>query len=205
MHITNTTARIRERVTALPLGQPVSSKEFMDLGSRAAVDQALARLVKAGVLSRPVRGVYVRPKKNPYAGEVPAEPMKIAEALAAATGSVVQVHGAEAARRMGLSTQVPTQPVFNTSGPSRRFRLGQMQVVLKHVSPRKLALAGRPAGVALTALWYLGKASVNGQTIERVRSLLAPEEFEALRSAAHLMPGWMHDVFVKHRETLRNA
>ena len=31
--------------------------------------------------------------------------------------SIVQVYGAEAARRLELTTQVPTQPVFSTSGP----------------------------------------------------------------------------------------
>jgi hypothetical protein len=201
----NTTGKIRERMAALDLGQPATSKEFMAFGSRAAVDQALTRLVKAGALSRVTRGVYVRPRRSPYAGEAPPEAIKVAEAIAAETGNVVQVHGAEAVRRMGLSTQVPTRPIFYTSGPSRRFRLGQMEVLLKHVSPRKLALTGRPAGIALTALWYLGKEAVNLETVERIRSRLPREEFEVLRSSTRLMPGWMHDAFVKFEETRQHA
>ena len=193
--------KIRKRAEALPLGQPVTSKEFMECGSRAAVDQSLSRLTKAGILSRVARGVYVRPSRNVYVGEVPPEPIKVAEAIAAQTGNVVQVHGAEAARRMGLSSQVPARPIFYTSGPCRRFHLGRMEVLLQHVSQRKLALAGRPAGVAFTALWYLGKAVVKTETIEQIRSRLPPEEFEALRSEVRSMPGWMHDAFVRHRET----
>ncbi|HPO11929.1 MAG TPA: DUF6088 family protein [Candidatus Hydrogenedentes bacterium] len=203
--MTNTIKKIREYIEALPLGQPVTSQEFMEFGSRAAIDQALARLVKAGTLSRVTRGVYIRPKKSPYAGEVPPEPIKVAEAIAAETGSVIQIHGAEAARRMGLSTQVPTRPIFYTSGSSRRFNLGQMQVLLKHVCPRKLALYGRPAGIALTALWYLGKTVVTVETIEHIGSKLPRSEFEVLCSSTRSMPGWMHDVFVKFKATARHA
>lgn len=201
----STSEQIRERAEQLPIGQPVTFKEFMAYGSRAAVDQALTRLVKAGILSRPARGVYMRSKKNSFIGEVPPEPIKVAEAIAEEFGGVVQIQGAEAARRLGFSTQVPTRPIFYTSGPNRRFHLGQMEVVLKHVSPRKLALAGRMAGVALTALWYLGKSMVTPQTIEHLRARLAPEEFEALRAASKAMPGWMHDAFLVHEERMRHA
>ncbi|MFA6242718.1 MAG: DUF6088 family protein [Candidatus Hydrogenedentales bacterium] len=194
----STTESIREKVLQYPLGHPIMLREFLAYGGRAAVDQALARLVRVGILTRPARGVYTRPKRNPYVGEVFPEPMKVAEAIARETGSAVQVHGAEAARRMGFTTQVPNRPIFYTSGPNRRFRLGEMEVVLKHVSPRKLALAGRPAGVALTALWYLGKDAVDAKTIEHVHAQLTPEEFTALMSVSFLMPGWMHDAFMRH-------
>lgn len=196
---------IKSEVGRLPEGQPVTSKAFLAFGSRASVDQALSRLVKSGVLLRPARGLYVRPRRNAYVGAVSPEPIRIAEALAAESGSKVQVHGAEAVRRLGLSTQVPTRSVFYTSGPSRRFRLGATLVFLKHVSPRKLALVGRPAGIALTALWYLGKENVTTETVEHIHSRLGPEEFEALCAEVSEMPGWMHDAMLKYAGRLRHA
>ncbi|RMP31109.1 hypothetical protein [Pseudomonas coronafaciens] len=39
----------------------LSAKEFLHLGSRAAVDQALSRLAKAGRLIRATRGITWRP------------------------------------------------------------------------------------------------------------------------------------------------
>ena len=44
-----------------PEGTPVLAKGLLHLGSRAAVDQALSRLVRRGVLLRVGRGVYVLP------------------------------------------------------------------------------------------------------------------------------------------------
>jgi hypothetical protein len=187
------TEKITAKAELLPLGEPVTVREFLPLGRRASVDQALARLVKKGVLSRAARGIYVRPKRNPYVGDILPDPAQIAEVVAGETGGHIQVHGAEAARCMGFSTQVPVRPIFYTSGPSRQFHLGKMEILLKHVSPRKLALAGRPAGIALTALWYLGRREVNARTIDQIRAHLTEEEFEVLLSAAPSMPGWMHD------------
>ena len=200
----STLSKIWSQAQKLPVGSPVTSRTFMSLGNRAAVDQALTRLVKAGMLSRAARGVYVRPLHNPYVGKVTPEAITIAKALAEETGSIVQVHGAEAARRMGFSTQTPMRPVFITDGPTRRFHLGTMEVLLQHVSPRKLSLAERPAGIALTALWYLGENAVDTAAIDQVRDQLSPEEFQALSAATVLMPIWMQNAFRKYQDDAPN-
>ena len=46
---------------ALPEGGLLSPKEFLHLGSRAAVDQTLTRLTREGQLLRVVRGTYALP------------------------------------------------------------------------------------------------------------------------------------------------
>ena len=192
--------KIRTHMAATPEGQPVSTRSLLAYGSRAAVDQALSRLVKQEYLIRPVRGVYVRPERSVYVGVVPPDPMEVARVLAEPYGGMVQVQGAEAALMMGFSTQVPMHHVFQTSGPSRKLRLGRLQVTLKHVAPGRLALAGRPAGVALTALCYLGPNAVTSRVLEKTRSRISKEEFEVLRNATQFMPEWLRRAFVTHRE-----
>jgi hypothetical protein len=195
---------IRQRIENTPLGEPFTSATFLEWSTRASVDQTLSRLAKAGRIVRVARGVYVRPKESRYIGKVMPEPFKIAEAIAKATGATVQVHGAEAAHRLELSTQVPTQSVFYTSGPSRCFRVGNLEIRLRHTSPRKLALAGQPAGLALAALWYLGKGGLTESVIESIRKKLSSSEFEVLKSAAPSMPAWMADALIRHeRRALR--
>jgi hypothetical protein len=191
-----TMARIRENLAAIPEGEPVVSSAFLRYGSRAAVDQALSRLTREGLLSRVARGVYVRPKSNEFVGEVPPEPFRVAQAIAKAAGTIVEWHGAEAARRLGLTTQMPTKPVFLTTGTPRRLRLGSIQIELRRAAPRKLYFAGRPAGEALSALWYLGRKGVTPKTINTLRRILPPEEYKALSGARQIMPSWMADAFV---------
>ncbi|MDB5970678.1 MAG: uncharacterized protein JWQ90_3128 [Hydrocarboniphaga sp.] len=201
----STSELIRQYVQKLPAGEPFTPAAFLGMGARASVDQVLSRLAKAGAITRVTRGVFVRATESRHLGKVLPEPSKVAETVAKAKGASLQVHGAEAARRFELTTQTPTQPVFYTSGPSKRFRMGKMEVVLKHAASRKLAFAGRPAGVALSALWYLGKNEVTLSTIEKIRRKLPASEFEALSAAKASMPGWMAAVFYRYEQQAVNG
>lgn len=69
-----------------------------------------------------------------------------------------------------------------------------------NVAARKLALAGRPAGQALSALWYLGRRQVTPATFERIAAKLPQIEFEALRSAKASMPAWMIEALRRYEE-----
>jgi Family of unknown function (DUF6088) len=200
-----TTELIRQHVQELPAGEPFTSSVFLGMGARASVDQALSRLARTGAITRITRGVFVRPSESRHLGRVLPEPSKVAETMAMTKGASIQVHGAEAARRFELTTQTPAQPIFYTSGPSRRFRMGKMEVVLKHAATRKLAFAGRPAGLALSALWYLGKNEVTPNTIEKIRRKLPASEFAALSAAKASMPGWMADAFYRYEQQAVHA
>ncbi len=187
----NTAQAIRERITVQAAGEPFTPALFAGLGSRAAIDQTLMRLTQAGRIERIGHGLYIVPKAARFGVKSMPAPEKVAQTLAASQGAAIEVHGAEAARRFGFSTQVPAQPVFYTSGSSRTVRLGKMVVRLQHVAPRKLALAGRPAGQALSALWYLGRHQVTPATFRRIAKKLPRTEFEALCNAKAVMPTWM--------------
>ncbi len=64
--------QILEQVAGLREGASVSAKELLHLGTRAAVDQALSRLVKRGQLLRAGRGLYVRPVETRFGQRPPS-------------------------------------------------------------------------------------------------------------------------------------
>ena len=191
---------IIRKIKSLRRGKPFLSNDFLKFGSRAAVDQVLARLVKAGEIKRIKRGLFVKPERNAYVGEVLPGAEEVARFLAKQTGAKLAISGAEAARRFGFTTQVSSQSVFLTDGPSRNYRLGNQEVRLKHVAPRKVALAGRPAGEALSALWYLGSDEVSPSTFERIEERLPQEEFSVLVKNREVMPGWMRDALHQYQK-----
>lgn len=196
---TSTTSEtIRYRIASFAPGEVFTSRDFLGLGTRAAIDQALARLVKAGQIDRVARGIFIRSKENRYVGKVPPSPAAVVAAIAKHQGAQVEVHGAEAARYFGLSTQVPVRPIFSTTGNPRRFKMGNLEVTMRAQRPRKLQLAGTLAGKALAALWYLGKGQVDTQVLANIRRQLPPAEFDALVASAPHMPGWMADAFHKY-------
>jgi hypothetical protein len=131
MNTTITTAElIRRRIEGMPGGEPFTPTALLECGTRASVDQTLSRLVKAGAIERVTRGVFVRPEVSRFLGRVSPSPLQVAETIAKTTGAIVQVQGAEAARRLELTTQIPMQAVFSTSGPSKRIRIGKMEIRL---------------------------------------------------------------------------
>lgn len=190
----STAAAVRARIQDMPRGRPFTSSSFIVLGPRGAVDRALSRIVREGEIERLARGVFVRPRKNRFVGKVFPSVGDVVRAIAKDSGETVQVHGAEAARRFGLTTQAPTTPVYHTSASSRAIRIGNASVRLIHTANRRrLQFAGTPAGLALAALWYLGRDHVTPETVDKMRTALPPDEFENLRSAD--VPAWMRNVF----------
>ena len=114
VNITDTVEnKVLSRIRRLGPGKVHTSKDFLSLGSRAAVDQVLSRLAARKTIKRLGRGLYSLPRINPTLGiEAAPEVEEVARTLARKTGSRVIASGAVAANRLGLSTQVPAKPVY---------------------------------------------------------------------------------------------
>src|ERR1700722_9057305 len=187
----STAQRIRENVSARESGEPFTVSELRELGPRAAVYNALSRLAHEGVINPVTKGVYVRPKMNRYVGSVPPSAESVAHAIASAAKSAIEVHGAEAARQFGLTTQVPMRQIFVTTGPSRMVRVGSSEVELRHAEPSRLLFAGTLAGRAFSALKYLGRREVTPEIVNKVARQLPPEELTRLVEGRAQMPAWL--------------
>jgi hypothetical protein len=197
-----TAAMICRCIREMPVGEPFTSSEFLGLGPQEAIEETLSKLAKIEAIMRVTRGVFVRPKTSQLVGKISPTPLKVVELLT--KGETIQVHGAEAARRMELSTQVPMRQSYITSGPSRTIRMGKREISVRHISPRKLLLAGRPAGLALTAMWYLGKGEVTPKLVGKIRRKLGAEEFEVLKSVINDMPAWMRAAMNENEKMAEN-
>jgi hypothetical protein len=177
---------------AMPEGGLLSPKEFLHLGSRAAIDKAFSRLAQEGKLMRVSRGAYVAPHQGRF-GARPPSTESVVQAIEASCGETVVSNGAAAANALGLTTQVPTREVFFTSGRSRTLRLGNRSVELKHGNRWQLLLGKRPAGMAIRALSWLGPEAAPA-ALKQLRTKLPESEWEAVRSARAILPSWMAKV-----------
>ena len=128
-------------------GKVFTPADFLHLGSRAAVDQALSRLVRQGAIRRLSRGLYDKPREHEILGELLPETPRIAEALAEKSKLRLQPSGAYAANLLGLSEQVPLKLTFLTDGPSRIVKVGRQAVVLKHTTPKNMGQPGASAAI----------------------------------------------------------
>jgi hypothetical protein len=164
---------------------------FDDLGNRAAVDQALSRLTKAGKIRRIARGVYDIPKMHPMLGILSPNPDAIAKSIASQGGYRLQPTPAHAANALGLSTQVPAQIVYLTDGSSRKIKVGKQVIQFRHAGPKTLLGAGTSAGVALQALRAFGPDHLTASAIQQMKRNLPPDAKAGLKKLARHAPHWM--------------
>ncbi|HEJ5073028.1 TPA: type IV toxin-antitoxin system AbiEi family antitoxin domain-containing protein [Pseudomonas aeruginosa] len=181
---------VLQRVMRLRKGRPFSIRDFAEFGTSRAISKAVAQLVRRGELERVCRGIYMRPKRSQYTGRVlHASPLDLVSLLAKQNRWTLQIHGADAVRKFGLSTQMPVIPIYYTSGPSRSLFVGEAEIRLVHAAPMVMQCTGTKVGMAISALFYLGKSGTTPEHVAVVKKALSPEEMNKLLACK--IPKWM--------------
>jgi Family of unknown function (DUF6088) len=187
--------RVVTRIQRRGRGSVLVSGDFLDIGSREAVDLALHRLERKGTIRRLARGVYDFPKEHPVLGLLSPSPDTVAQALAGRDRTRLQPAGAYAANALGLSEQVPAKAVFLTDGPSRTVKIGQTTIQLRRTTPRNMAAAGRLSGLVIQALRELGQEHVTSERVRHLKRTLPADKRRELLKDLKLAPAWMHQIF----------
>ena len=169
--------------------------DFMDIGSREAVDVVLHRLTRKGTIRRLARGVYDFPEKHPVLGPLQPSADEVARALAGRDRTRLQPAGAYAANALGLSEQVPAKVVFLTDGPTRTVKIGSTTIQLRRTTARNMAAAGRVSGLLIQALRELGKEHVTLERRKHLKRTLPLDQQRELLKNLRLAPAWMHPIF----------
>lgn len=168
----STKNHIRQAIAAKPAGSVFSSADFLSLGSRAAVDQALHRAMKGGEIVRVARGLYA-----PVGMSIATR--SIAAAVALKTGEAVgDLPSAD-------SSSIYVVP---TSGVSRTVKTAHATMVFRRMSPRKVQLATTPKGKVLLELWLRGQKRLT--TLE-IQSAIGDWQLRDVETYASMIPAWL--------------
>jgi len=184
-------SKILSRIYGRGKGCVVTPGDFMDLGSRQAVDLVLHRLAKKGTLRRLSRGLYDYPRTDPDLGLLSPTTDAIVKALKGRDKILLQPSGGYAANLLGLSDQVPMKIVFLTDGPARRVQLGKQVIMLKHTTPRAMATAGRVSGLVIQALRHIGQGHVDDAVVARLQKRLSADDRKLLLQDIRYAPAWI--------------
>lgn len=112
--------------------------DFLDLGSRDAVNQALSRMTAADI-RRITRGLYDLPRLNALTGK-PTNPdtRRVIDALARRDQARILVDGLTAANDLGLSDAVPAKIAVHTDARLSPIKLGAQTITFKPTAPSRL-------------------------------------------------------------------
>ena len=192
-------ARMFERIVKKAPFGVWTPADFLDLGSRDAVDKTLQRLAVNGKIRRVERGLYDRPNRNRLSGQKTAPDYKsVIDAVARRDQIRVLVDGITAANQLGLTTAVPAHVIVHTDARLRPIKIGNLTIRFRLTAPSKLYWAGRPGMRVVQALHWLHDTDrdPDRQLRKRLAQILRdPGHGSAvrrdLREGLQTLPAWM--------------
>ena len=186
--------KVMKRVSSHRSGSWVyTPKDFLDLGSRGAVDQALFRLVNAGRLRRVGHGLYDRPRiSDVLKRPAPVDLKAAVGALARRDGVRIMPDGLVAANQLGLTNAVPAKICYVTDGHTRSLKIDGRTIRLRHASPTVMKWAGRLSAPVVQALRWLGSDAATTVQVVSILSRNLPDDVKIdLMQNCSDLPGWM--------------
>ena len=105
--------------------------DFLNFGSRGAIDIALKRLTQKGTIKRYAQGLYGPPRySETLKTELIPSADEIVAAIAKRENRIVQPSGATAANMLGLSLQVPARMTYLTNGTPKKIMVQNLIIEL---------------------------------------------------------------------------
>lgn len=182
-----------QRASVQECGRWVSTpRDFLNLGSREAVDQSLSRLTNADRMRLVGHGLYDVPRISKVLnGRAPVDLHPAIAALTRRDGVRIMPDGLVAANQLGLTNAVPVKASYVTDGHSRTLKIGGRTVRFRHAGPSVMRWAGKPAAPVVQALRWLGPhAATDGEIVSVLnRHLPANLKLGVFHNSRDL-PGW---------------
>lgn len=188
--------RIMKRTLEHKAGWVCTPKDFDDLGSPAAVNQALSRLTKAGRLRRIGQGLYDVPRTTKtLKWLISADISAAVAAIARRNNAKILPDGLKSANLLGLTNAVGAKAVYDTDGPSRTLTVDGRNIRFRHAPPSVMRWAGKPGAPVVQALRWLGPyAGTDPDVVPILRRCLPDHVKTDLSRNSQCLPVWMRSI-----------
>lgn len=187
---------IARRIRSKGRGWVFTPKDFLDIGSRATVDQSLSRLVHKAIIRRLGRGIYDFPKTHDKLGALSPSPDNLASAVANQTGDIIFPSGARAVNMLGISEQVPAKSVYLTTGASKTRQIGTKTLSFRHANIPPATQNNYKITLVIQALLHIGKAYIDDNIIAKCADNLSSKDKKMLDKMTTKMPAKLPDWLV---------
>lgn len=186
--------RVRRHGRGLRVYTP---KDFLDIGSRGAVDVALSRLVKVGTLRKVSRGLYDWPRHSTVLGRAaPASTDAVIAAVQRRASADIALDNLAAANAFGLTNAVPARPIFLASRAMGRqpVTLGNRRLQFRPAGS-KLApwLKSDAKPIVQALLWARKQRVLDDVAVDKIARKASAAAKAALIKDLRKLPAWAHD------------
>ena len=195
---------IRERVSSAENGTLFFNNSFPEFDDEY-VGKILSDLVKSGELHHLSRGVYLKTEQTRF-GLVYPPVSVIASAIADRDKARILPTGATALNLLGLSTQMPMNPVFLTSGSARTITIDGRTITFKRAVPKNFAIKGKRRSLIVQALKYIGENNITDEDRAKISELIRNDtDASNLSEDLKVMPSWIRRFYMSALKANRNG
>ena len=181
---------LRQRIEAMPEDCILFRSDFPEYHTEF-VGSVLSELTTEGILVKIAHGIYTKPRKSKFGVVLPSVD-KVVQAIATRDNAEILPSGMTALNALGLSTQVPMNYTYLTTGSERTVNLSNRKVVLKRGVPKNFCYGTRLISLLVQALKALKKENVGDSELKVIRQLMSKEiDKETLVKDVDMMPAWM--------------
>lgn len=188
---------VTERINSASNGSLFFSNSFPEYGDEY-IGHIMSDLVTRGILYRIGRGIYLKTTATRFGLVYPSIEV-LAKAIAERDNAQILPTGAMALNILGLSTQVPMNPTFITSGSARVVNVDGRSITFKRAVPRNFAIRGEKRRLIVQALKAIGEKNMTPDDYSKIGSLIHKyverEDFEV---DLKTMPTWIRRIFLKY-------
>lgn len=170
--------------------------DYADLGAAETIRKILHEATITGVLEKAGHGIYIKPKISRF-GKVPVPLEKIAREIADRDKCEILPTGSTAANLIGLSTQVPMNLSYITTGSTRTIKIGDRKISFRHASPKNFAAKGSVIPLLIQGIKEIGAENISGVEYEAIRLFIYKQQDPYLQEDLPLAPAWIQRIIKK--------
>ena len=190
--------KMERRIIAMPQGSAFVVSDFTDMMSYETAKKAIVKLAKSKKIRHVIRGVYDNPSFSSLLQEYTApKPNEVAKALARNYNWSIAVSGETALNMLGLSTQVPANWCYISSGPYKRYEMGKVSIEFKHRADKSISGMSEKTTMLIQAIKAIGKGKISPSTIQMISHRLSPEDKKTIMAESKKTTVLVYEVIKK--------
>ena len=190
--------KVLSRIYGNGRGWAFFQKDFSELGSRSAIDNALTRLRRKGPIRRVMRGIYDYPQYSELLREQLSPDLnQVARALARKHRWRIQPSGPAAMNIIGLSTQVPAKVIYLSDGPNRTYKIGNQTLAFENTALKDSGFKLAESSLIVQSLKSLGQNHLSDEVIGTIRKWLKPELRPKILKDTRSTADWIFETIKK--------
>ncbi len=167
--------------------------DFIEIGSYETIRRILTDATYEKKLERIGKGIYVKPKHSRF-GTVPPPLENVAKEIAKRDKSEILPTGGTAANLIGLSTQVPMNLSYITTGSTRTIRIGNRKLHFRHAAPKNFAGKGWILPLMIQGLKETGEENIKEEQYTAIKKFLEEKTDPYLREDLYIAPAWIQKI-----------